>query len=69
MRFPNEAEEAVKAVLSKHRTSLKNKTLTNIIELTVEIKGNKAEAAQKEIMEVEGISDCVLMEYSGDYAN
>jgi hypothetical protein len=69
-RLDPSAEDAVAAALKKYRTSLKNKTRTSqSLEITVEIGGKGGEAAQKDIVGIDGVHDCALMEYSGDYAN
>jgi hypothetical protein len=69
-RLDLSAEDAVGDALKKYRTSLKNKTRTGqAIEITVEIGGKSGEAAQKDIAGIDGVRDCALMEYNGDFAN
>nr|AGS53129.1 hypothetical protein [uncultured bacterium contig00040] len=70
VRLDPSAEDAVKAALKKYRTSLKNKTRTSqTLEMTVEIGAKGGEDAQRDIIGIDGVLDCALMEYSGDYAN
>jgi hypothetical protein len=71
VKYPASSAAAVLAELNKTKYKLKNKTITGDFEeitADVKIKKNDADIASK-LGAVKGVISCVLLEYSGDYAN
>jgi len=71
IHYDEKANDDVKVILNRLKTSLKSKTVSNHqIELTVEIrvKGDNTSFVN-EISAIEGVKDAVLVGYNGEYAS
>lgn len=71
LRYGDEAEENVSAVLGGMKYRLKNKTKSEgANELTVEVKvKNNDTSSVSRFQEIEGVASVTLLEYSGEYMN
>lgn len=71
LRYGDEADENVSAVLGGMKYRLKNKTKSEgANELTVEVKvKNNDTSSVSRFQEIEGVASVTLLEYSGEYMN
>ncbi len=71
VRYNDEAESNVKAVLGAIKYRLKNKTVNgNMTELTIEVKVKHNDTSSvSRFQEISGVSTVTLLEYSGEYMN
>lgn len=70
IHFAAEANDDIRKTLNKLNTKLKSKTLRKgLIEMTVEIRLTDDNTAFMTILDnIEGVHDCSLVSYTGDYA-
>jgi uncharacterized membrane protein YhiD involved in acid resistance len=70
VRYQNKANEEVMRILSAMKTVLKNKTgINDTTEMTLEIKlKNNNTLFVTKLSAIDGVESCILVEYSGDYA-
>ena len=71
VRYKDEAESNVKAVLGAMKYRLKNKTVNGeMTELTIEVKVKHNDTSSvSRFQEISGVATVTLLEYSGEYIN
>ena len=71
VRYKDEAESNVKAVLGAMKYRLKNKTVNGeMTELTIEVKVKHNDTSSvSRFQEISGVATVTLLEYSGEYMN
>lgn len=71
VRYSDEAEKNVNAVLGGMKYRLKNKTINGeLTELTIEVKIKRNDTSSvSRFKEINGVSTVTLLEYSGEYIN